>query len=111
MDPIRKKVFFYCFYDKKPLFLVEGKYSWFYRCMNYYREYRKEDEPVCNNCLSLRDQDYIYSELTWLESENALKEGYSGGNSRISYQIGPVSENRIVVFITNKRKTKRRPLH
>lgn len=110
MDHIRNKVFFYCFYDKKPFFLVEGKYSWFYRCMNYYREYRTEGEPVCNNCLSLRDQDYIYSELIWLESENALKEGYIGGNSRIFFQIGPVSENRIVVFIVNKSKTKRRPL-
>lgn len=105
---IRKKAFFYCICDKKPFLLVEGKYSWFYRCTNYYREYRKEGEPVCNNCLSLRDQDFIYSELLWLENEGTLKEGYIGENNRLKYQIELVSQEQIKVYVANKSKIKGR---
>lgn len=94
---------FLCGLDGETMQLTEGKYSLFYRCPCYYKENREEEQPVCNNSLSLKDAQKIQKEIEEKLEEGELKEDEWGEIPGVIYRVCEIYDGLITVFVVQKK--------
>lgn len=86
--------------------LVKGKYSIIRECVKADMNNREFGESRCTNYLSIRDCNYIYSEIKILAESEMLKEGYVGNIFHLRYSVEIVREHYIRVSVINSRTQK-----
>lgn len=103
MIDIRNDTIFLCGVDGKRLELTNGKHSLYYRCPCYRRENR-EDDDVCMNRISLKDQESLFNELEQLQKNNCLFYGQGGRAGHLAYEIKDAEKDYLAVYVLNTYK-------
>lgn len=104
MRDLKEDAIFCCGIDGKELKLVMGKHSLYYRCPNYEKEEREEEDEVCMNRLSLKDLDILYAELEQMRFDRRIKPGEHGRKIHLVYEIAEVNPFYIKVYVVNTLK-------